>query len=263
MLSSAAAAPAACSSDARGAPIPDAMSRSLGVALALASLALAGGCRDEARDAYFAYLRSDEDGSSPERRRALIERAVELAPGNAAHLETRAVHFVDARDFERALTDLDQAIALEDRPYLRYLRGLVRCQNRQCAMALPDFDLAIAGQPENAQFHRGRALARVDQGDAEGGLADADRLLALQPSHPGALHARGVALAALGRDEEALAALDAQIALRPDLVYPVRDRAEVRMRLGDAQGAAADRERAQQLAREHEGCAPCLDPFRY
>jgi tetratricopeptide (TPR) repeat protein len=233
------------------------------VALTLLVLAGLTGCHDAADREYFAALRGDEDGSSFDERIAHLDRAIELEQRRVSYWEARAVLWIDAREFARAESDLDRAIELADRPYLRFLRGMVLCQSARHALSLSDFDAAISGQPDNAQFYRGRALARVAVGLADQALEDAERLIALAPRNGMSYYAHGMALAALGRDEAALADFDEALRLRPDLVYPLLARAASHERLGHAAAAAADRAEARDKSRERSGCAMCVDPFRY
>ena len=194
---------------------------------------------------------------------ARIDRAIALAPDRAWYRETHAIYCIDLHRFEQATADLDTAIVLADRPYLRFLRGLVTCQRGEYARSLADFDLAIRGQPENAQFYRGRALARAAVGRHQEALADADRLVTLAPQQGESYYARGVALSGLGRDREAVAQFDESLRRRPELVYPLRARAASYDRLGEGSRAAADRDEARRKEEHDSNYALCLDPFRY
>lgn len=217
---------------------------------------------DPAEREYYAALRGEETGMSRREQLAHIESAIAMQPRRASYRETHAIYSIDVHDFARAAADIDTAIQLSDRPYLRYLRGLVSCQRGEIAASLPDFDRAIAGQPENAQFYRGRSLARSALGRYREALDDADRLRTMVPQQGETHYARGVALAGLGRPREAIDAYDEAIRLRPELVYPLRARADAREALGDTLLARADREQAAAKERDN-ACAPCLDPFRY
>src|SRR6185295_11074863 len=128
--------------------------------------------------------------------------------------------------------------------------------------SLADFDIAIARQPSNAQFYRGRSLARAAAGDAVGALQDAEHLVAAVPQQAESFYARGVARALLGHLGEAIGDFDRALAIRNDLVYVVEARAQALERSGDHAGARRDRDAADSLRVEHGGCAPCLDPFR-
>ncbi len=237
------------------------MSAAQVAALILSCLAACGW--DPAEREYLAALRGEEHDMTREEQIERLDRAIEMAPDRARYYETRAVYRIDQQRFAEATADLDRAVELADRPYLRFLRGLARCQDGRFAEALPDFDAAIEGQPENAQFYRGRALARVELGLPEAALNDADRLVALAPQQAESHYARGRALSAMGRDQEALAEFDEAVEGRPELVYPLLARADCLERLEDEARAAADRAAAAALTAERPQCRLCLDPFRY
>lgn len=244
-----------------GPPFPRSSARRPGLPLVL--LALVACYRDPADRLYIEALRGEETGMTRQQQVCLLDRALAIAPDRAHVLETRAIYHIDLRDFSRARADLDRAIALADRPYLHFLRGLVACQGGLCREALADFDIAIESQPTNTQFYRGRALARAEVGMSADALIDAEHLVAEAPQWAESYYARGMALAGLGRDLEALAEFDEALRRRPELVYPLAARAASFERLGDAQHAAVDREEAARKAGAEGSYAVCLDPFRY
>lgn len=233
----------------------------LGLGLSLA-VALSACGRDPADQAYRRTLEGEEDGSTLEQRFAHIDRAIELAPERAPYYELRALLLLSDCRLGEAISDLDRAIELAERPYLHYLRGLVYCEMAECARALKDFDTAIAAQPENLQFYRGRSLARSATGDGAGALADAERLVAAAP-HGHRLYTRGVAHATLGRDVLAVRDFDEALRERPELVYALRARASSYERLGQAEKAAADHKLAERRTRWADACAYRLSPYHY
>jgi len=234
------------------------------VVILLLSGFLAGACGpDQAHREYLSALRGEETGMTREEQIAHVTRAIELHPERTEYWETRATYEIDIRDFGRARSDLDRAVENADRPYVRFLRGLVSCQMGEPARSLADFDAAIAGQPENSQFYRGRSLARSQLGDPEGGLVDAEQLVTLSPQVASSYYARGVALAGLGRDREALRDFGEALGRGPELVYPLYARADALERLGRHDESVADREAAKRRQLEQSACALCLDPFRY
>ncbi len=233
------------------------------LALALLILALSSCATDPAEREYLAALRGENEGMSRKEQIARIDRAIELEPARAYYWETRAIYKIDLRVFEEAKADLDRAVTLQERPYLRFLRGLVLCQSGRPGDALSDFDAAISGQPENAQFYRGRALARAAVGRPGEALNDAERLVALAPQMGESYYARGIALSKVGRHEEAIRDFTEALRRRPELLYPLRARADSYERMGDPMRAAADLAEAAKKEKEHMHCAPCSDPFRY
>ena len=161
------------------------------LALALLTSALSSCATDQADREYLAALHGENEGMSRKEQIARIERAIELEPARPQYWETLAIYRIDLRVFDEAKADLDQALRLQERPYLRFLRGLVLCQSRHPGDALPDFDAAISGQPENSQFYRGRALARAAVGRAGEALNDAERLITLAPQRGESYYAPG------------------------------------------------------------------------
>lgn len=230
----------------------------------LAMLALTCACAvDPAERAYRDALRGEETGMTREQQVALLDRAIALAPRRAQLYETRAIYRIDLQQFAAARADLDQDIRLADRPYARFLRGMVACQMGDFAPSLADFDAAIAAQPGNVQFYWGRSLARSASGDPVGGLADGRQAVEIAPESAQSFHARGVALAGLGRYGEAITDFDRTLTLRPELVYALAGRANAREQTGDAAGAAEDRAAFESQRAAHATCAMCLDPYRY
>jgi tetratricopeptide (TPR) repeat protein len=210
---------------------------------------------DAARREYLAALEGQKRSMSLEEQRAHVERALELDRGDAPYWQARAGYEIAQHELAAAESDLDRAIELRDRPYLRYQRGAVRCERGELAGALADFDLAIAAQPDNAQFYLERSVARAAAGRADDALDDALRMIALSPQRAESFYARGVARIALGRAEDAVEDFTLVIEQRPELAYPLLARADAYARLGRVELAREDRAAA---ARDgHWGDGPC------
>jgi len=131
-------------------------------------------------------------------------------------------------------------------PYLN--RGQVFLASAQYELAIQDFTWAIEQEPENAAFYarRGKALFGLRRyEDAERDFANA---IALDPADPSGYHGRGQVSHQLGRYREALADYDQAIARKRDLAPAYIDRARTRERLGDAAGAASDRQAASRIS---------------
>jgi tetratricopeptide (TPR) repeat protein len=139
----------------------------------------------------------------------------------------------------------------------------VSCQRGVYGASLGDFDRAIADQPKNAQFYRGRSLARARIGRYREALEDARHLEILAPQQGETHYALGVALAGLGHWREAIRSYDESLRRRPELIYPLRARAAAYRSLGDSLQASIDIEEVARRERENASCAVCKDPFRY
>jgi tetratricopeptide (TPR) repeat protein len=225
---------------------------------------LASACApDPAEREYLAALKGEESGMTREQQIAHVDRAIALAPRHPEYYETRATYLLDQQRWVPARQDLDRSIRLADRPYARFLRGLAACELGLFDAAVADFDTAITRDPRNAQFYRGRALAKATKGDPTGALRDADQLLRLAPQQAESHYARGVALLALGRDRDAVPEFDAALKLRPELAYVFEARANAHERLDHVEQAAADRAAFVEATERQRNCAPCRDPYRY
>jgi tetratricopeptide (TPR) repeat protein len=235
----------------------------VGLACPLAVLVAFACAPDPATHEYMLALRGDETGMSRQEQIAHLDRALALSPRRADIYETRAIYEIDLKRYDRALADVDRDIALVDRPYARFLRGLVLCESGRFAESLASFDTAIARQPANSQFYRGRSLARAACGLADSALADASHLVAAAPQQAESYYARGMALAGLGRDREALADFERAERMRPELVYVREASALAWARVGDATRAAAGRASADSVRADGGRYAVCQDPFRY
>jgi tetratricopeptide (TPR) repeat protein len=240
------------------------MARSDRAAAVFLLLIAACGFRDEADREYFAALAGDKVGKPCEEMIRHLDRAIELRQDRASYYQHRAGYRVGLRDLAGAKADIDRAIALTDQPYLRYERAIIVCKSGRCAEALHDLDAAIATQPENTQFYRVRAIARVAAGMPEKALEDGERTVAQMPQSGESYYARGVARLALGQAQAALADLDTTLKLRPELVYPLTTRADAYQKLGDATRAATDRAEAARRSQGNDGCrgcGVCADPL--
>ena len=116
----------------------------------------AGSGHDMADRAYLAALKGEENGMTREQQIALIDQAIAIRPERAYYYDTRAGYRIDLRRFDLALADFDRSIALSDRPYARFMRGLARCEAGNPAGALADFDTAIVRQPAKARARGSR-----------------------------------------------------------------------------------------------------------
>ncbi|MEV6547551.1 tetratricopeptide repeat protein [Streptomyces sp. NPDC051597] len=181
----------------------------------------------------------------------LLSRGGLDAQGRAAAHVVRARELRHTGAHDRALTELDRAIALDPgRARAYYGRAVARCALYGPAVALPDLDRACELAPDDAYYigYRGDMYRRL--GRFEEALADLDRAILLDPGDAWAPASRGRIRHQTGRVEEALADLDRALELNRDYVWALVRRAQVRRDLADPQGALADLERAERLSAE-------------
>ena len=214
---------------------------------------------DAAREEYFKALRGKDTNMS---RREMIEHvsnAIQMDPSAPSYWETRAGYFTRDREFKKAESDLDRAITIGDRPYLRYLRGEIRCERGNFTEALADADAAIAAQSANTQFYGSRVVIRLALKRPKEALADAETMLSPKATAD-AYYFRGLAESGLGRWQNAVDDFTEALQLRPELGYLRRARAIAYDHLGDPVLAGADRINAEREEVSHSGWRPCLVP---
>ncbi|MCU0671132.1 MAG: tetratricopeptide repeat protein [Myxococcota bacterium] len=191
------------------------MSRRVRRLLAAALLACAAGaCKDDpARREYFQALELEDTGQPLEDQLRHLDRAVHLAPTNAHYREKRGARLFSLGRVQDALADYDRAVALEDRPYLRFERADALCALAEYEAASADLDHAIAAHVGNVQFSSRRALVRLALGRVADARADVDRAFAT--TRPGIedRYARAAVLVMEGELEAAL--LEAEPDLGP------------------------------------------------
>ncbi len=160
------------------------------------------------------------------------------APGDATAYVNRGAAYLRLKrpgDLERALADLDQAVALApERVEAYFNRGLARIRRGDAAGWQADLKKAIALEPDHAGAYAALCWGYALDRQPETALPYCDRGVELAPAGPGR-DSRGIVYAELGRFPEAIR--DIEEYLRGDV--PQAERAE---RAGLADDLAAGRD---------------------
>lgn len=93
----------------------------------------------------------------------------------------RGAWYREQGDFDRALSDLNTAIALDDAANARIQRGLVYRQMGNAGAALEDYNRALQLDPDNLQALTNRGNAYQDARRFHEAIADYERALAIEP----------------------------------------------------------------------------------
>jgi Tfp pilus assembly protein PilF len=169
----------------------------------------------------------------------------------AAHHD-RGVAYIAKGDIDAALTDFDNAIAINPRYVQSYLyrgiiwdaksepdkayadfdlavrldpksvpalvnRGAIRGSKGELSSAIADFNRAINADPRYSLAYSNRGLAREEQGDVEGAFADYNKAIALDIRNAHAWANRGIALFLKGERIEGEKELRQSLKLNPKM----------------------------------------------
>jgi tetratricopeptide (TPR) repeat protein len=111
---------------------------------------------------------------------AKFERALEIGGEQASYLTSRALARAYLRSLDKALADVERAIAVEGMDASRLNLGGWICNLKGTwSDAEPALSEAIALEPSHDFAHANRAYARWRMGNRVGARADLDRLAAL------------------------------------------------------------------------------------
>ena len=143
-------------------------------------------------------------------------KLLKLQPRHIAALNERAAALAALKQYDAALTSVDQAITIEPKFAEAHLNKAILCsQMKRYADAIAAYDNALALRPNLADAWLGRgdccyALRRFDEA-----LLSYERVLALNSSVIPAWFGRGKVLYDIKQFEEALAAFDKTLEARP------------------------------------------------
>ena len=195
------------------------------------------------------------DQSPPDRRWPLLrqialqdlERAIEVKPEMAdAHLLIARLHALPGGDSLRGGKAAGAAVNLFDEdPKRRAAALLLRGGFREDPAAqLEDYGLAIAADPTNADAWQARAMAYLDQGEAEKAIEDLTSLLTQNEDNFAAQLALAEALSNLERLDEALEHTEKALQLKPESSLGYTLRARIKVLKEDIDGALTDLDQA-------------------
>ena len=123
----------------------------------------------------------------------------------AATYRASATAWLEAGEFDRAITDASWALYLEPEADAFDTRGIARHLLGDVEGAIADYTRSIELAPEAARVLSNRAEAYFDQGNDAACIADAEQAMALDPEDATAFVWRGRAFARMGRMDEARA----------------------------------------------------------
>jgi tetratricopeptide (TPR) repeat protein len=154
-------------------------------------------------------------GSSP-------TQASQETTDKVSQLVKDASQKANQRDFNGAIADLDQVVALAPNEAMGYYyRGIVHLNAENPTMALTDFEQALKNQPDKLEFKKSRllanALVKASRSDAQGSRSDLEELIKLDPKDAMSHYHRGLWYRETGNEPAAIADFQQALKLQPDL----------------------------------------------
>ena len=205
--------------------------------------------------------------------------AVDLAPMDSRWLNHRRAAYAEMERFDEAAQDLQRIEWLSGleqltrkaqgspaNPDVWITRAQYLMRQDQYGAAIQDFTRAIVVQPGHPEALCGRALAWLETGDYQKAIADCDESIVSSPSR-NAYSIRASVWRALDNLDQAINDYESAELLNEVVAEAYEQRAEKLAEAGEAEQAAADRQRAttirETLAGKRKSAdseAPALPP---
>lgn len=109
----------------------------------------------------------------------------------------------EAKDFQGALHDYNEAIKMEENPAIYSERAVVYFYLKQLDKSLADMDYAAELEPENPYRYSSRAYIKDAMGDTEGAIRDYEQAVKLDPEDSIAHNNLGLLQEKLGYKDQA------------------------------------------------------------
>jgi tetratricopeptide (TPR) repeat protein len=177
-------------------------------------------------------------------------RVLERDPGNAQAWFHRGIAYLESGRPEAAIRDFTESLRRREEPEAYYNRAMAWLDLRDLERALADLDAVLRLNPEDAEAWNMRAIVEAERGNYARALRDIRE--AIERGHPSGFVNQATILERAGRLQEALASLDRAIEERPDDVMAWAKRGLLRERLGDLEGARRDLREAWRRRRKLE-----------
>jgi tetratricopeptide (TPR) repeat protein len=218
---------------------------------AISSFTEALGLKPDFAEAYLDRCRAyNSMGSSSMNVRAVEDcgKAIQLKPDSAEAYWLRGRAYAGQSNFQRALQDYNEAIRLKPGFGAAYTdRAFLHAARNEPDLALQDYTELISIKPNESYGYFARAREYNRQLRPELAVKDCNEATRLNPSDGNAYTACGDAYQLLKQYERAIQSYSDALRIFPSYATAYIGRAAAKDALGDKPGAAADRQRAQEL----------------
>ncbi len=187
-----------------------------------------GAAAEAAAAEYFQKARNLKD---PDEKIVLMNKAIKLNPKPGYYYIHRGGAYLDKKEYQKAVPDLDKAIASLTNSFNAYnLRGLVYDGLDKQSQAMADFNQAISINPGFAEAYCNRGFVFYENKEYDQALRDYERAIALDPKLAKAYSHRGFLFAFQGKLDQALEDYNKAINLDPKLLEAYLNRGNLYVR---------------------------------
>jgi protein O-mannosyl-transferase len=174
---------------------------------------------------------------------------IEKNPDAALPYSNRAALFIQRKEYEKAIADLDKAIAIRPKYVTpHYNRGVLYIKIGKYKEAVEDLNFVMQNNPRDVlSVHMERGNAYMFGRNYPKAIEDFTSALKYNPELPPAFYCRGMSHHSMGNYEEALNDFNALIRLNPGFAKAYYLRAMTRYKLQDHQNALTDALKAKQM----------------
>ena len=181
-------------------------------------------------------------------------QAIAINPNDSDYINSRAALYELKNDMPRAMADYDKAIQLNPKSVYAYNnRGANFQRKGDYARASADYGEVIRLQPNNVDAWAARCWVRAAGGrEVQQALSDCNQALKIKADAPDVLDTRGFVHLRLGKSDDAIKDYDAALKLEPKLAGALYGRGLAKQKKGDKAGATADIAAAKALKSDIE-----------
>jgi len=170
---------------------------------------------------------------------AIIQAGKETEQNLAIVFRNRGIAFKSKGNYDRAIEDYSQAIALNPQFADAYLsRGIAYKTMGDYNHAIEDYSHAIELNPGYADAYDARCYVKAILGRLPEALADCTESLRLLPNTYYTLDSRGLIYLKMGRFDEAISDYDAALRVNPRIAESLYGRGLAKLKRGDSDGTA-------------------------
>ena len=171
-----------------------------------------------------------------------LDQAVKLAPDTVEPYVARARQSFAGKAYDKALTDLSQALAIDARATSAYgLRQQIYFVQGKTDLALDDLDKVAAAYPDSGEDLNNVCWQRATHNlQLDKALAECDAAVKAGPKNPAFIDSHGFVELRLGHYDQAIADYDAALAIAPTEADSLYGRGIAKLRKGKTQEGQAD-----------------------